>query len=91
MINRIINLTIKAKVKILLLSVSSNFDNFSIDICEINTLSAKDYVLIKILIRIIYNKNNIKLKSINLIETLRFLLRIFFSKVDIKEISRALL
>ena len=50
-INRVINLIVevKAKVKVLLLSVSNNFDDFSTNIREINTLRIKDYVLIEIL------------------------------------------
>ena len=67
----------------------NNFNNFSIDIREINTLSAKDYNLIEILILIIYYINYIKLKSINSIKTLYFFLRIFFFKDDIKEIFKA--
>ena len=50
--NYIINLIIKARVriKILLLSVSSNFDNSFIDIRETNILRIKGYALIEILI-----------------------------------------
>ena len=66
----------------------SNFDNFFIDAREINTLRIKDYDLIEILILIIYYINNIKLKLIDLIETLYSLLRIIFFKDDIKEIYR---
>ena len=72
------------RVKILLLSVLSNFDNFSINAREINTLKTKDYDLIKILILIIYYINDIKLKSIDLIKILRF-----FFKNNIKEIYKA--
>ena len=51
-IDRVINLIIeiKAKVKILLLSVLNNFDNFSTNIREINILRIKDFILIEILI-----------------------------------------
>ena len=66
----------------------SNFDNFFIDAREINTLRIKDYDLIEILILIIYYINNIKLRLIDLIETLYSLLRIIFFKDDIKEINR---
>ena len=38
------------RVRILLLSVSSDFDDFSIDILEANTLRTKDYALTEILI-----------------------------------------
>ena len=71
----------KARVKILLLSVSTNFNDFFIDIREINTLSVK----------VIYYINNIKLKSIDSIKTLYFLLRIFFFKDNIKETFKTLL
>ena len=46
----VINLIIKARVRVLLLNVSSNFDNFFIDIREANILKIKDYNLIEILI-----------------------------------------
>ena len=50
--NYIINLIVeaKARVKVLLLSVLNNFNNFFIDAREINILKIKDYNLIKILI-----------------------------------------
>ena len=69
--------------------MSNNFDDFFIDAREINILRVKDYDLIEILILIIYYINDIKLKSIDLIETSRFFLRIFFFKDDIKETYRA--
>ena len=81
----------KAKVRILLLRISSDFDNSFINIREINTLKAKDYDLIEILILIIYYINNIKLKLIDLIKTLYLLLRIFFFKNNIKKTYKALL
>ena len=51
-VDRVINLIVEAKikVKILLLSVSNNFNDFSASIREINTLRIKDYALIEILI-----------------------------------------
>ena len=50
--DRVIDLIIeaKARVRILLLSVSSNFDNSSIDARETNALRTKDCDLIEILI-----------------------------------------
>ena len=50
--NRVINLIVeaRARIKILLLSVSNSFNNFFIDISEINILEIKDYDLIEILI-----------------------------------------
>ena len=62
----------KIRVKILSLSVSSNFNNFFINIRETNILRIKDYALIEILILIIYYINNVKLKLINLIKILYF-------------------
>ena len=51
-INRIVNLIVEAKtrIKVLLLSVSSNFDNSFIDALEANILRIKDCALIEILI-----------------------------------------
>ena len=77
------------RVRIILLSVLNNFNDFSINVREINILKIKNYDLIEILILIIYYINNIKLKSIDLIETFYFLLRIFFFKDNIKETYKA--
>ena len=71
--------------------MSNNFDNFAIDTRETNILKTKDYILIEILIYVIYYINNIKLKSINSIKILRFLLKIFSFKDDIKETFKTLL
>ena len=71
--------------------MSSDFNNFFINTRETNTLRIKDYDLIEILIYIIYYIDDIKLKLIDLIKTLYFLLKIFFFKDNIKEIYRALL
>ena len=92
-INRVINLIIKikARIKVLLLSVLNNFNNSFISAHEINILEIKDYALIEILILIIYYINNIKLKLIDLLKISRFFLRIFFFKNNIKEIFKALL
>ena len=51
-INYIINLIIEARVRVktLLLSVSNNFNNFFINISEINIFKIKDYALIEIII-----------------------------------------
>ena len=40
----------KARVRVLLLSVLNNFDDFSTNKREINTLEIKNYILIEILI-----------------------------------------
>ena len=69
----------------------SDFDDFFINTREINTLNVKDYALIEIIIQVAYYINNIKLKLIDSIKTLRLLLRIFFFKDNIKEISRTLI
>ena len=81
----------RIRVRVLLLRILNNFDNFFIDIRETNILRIKDYDLIEILIYIIYYINNIKLKSIDLIEILRLFLRIFSFKDDIKETFKTLL
>ena len=72
-------------VSVLLLSVSSDFDDFPKDIREGDALRVEDCALIKILIFIRYFfLINIAMKLIASIENSRLLLKTLFSKMNIK-------
>ena len=89
--DRVVGLVVeaKAKVRVLLLSVSGDFDDFFIDTRETDILGAEGCDLIGILIWVTYCIDDIELKSIDSTETSRLLLRIFSFEDDIEETYRA--